>query len=159
MASMKIAPVLWPLLALLLVAGAKKQPAMSVRFYTEANKRDGAVFAIPVTLQFPPRQAYIEKIPAISDREIDAIYPFPASDGTMGCAFQLDEHGRIGLDTLSVERRGSSIVAVVNGRQVIDMVIDQRVADGIITIPRGLAPMEIAWLQKKFRTMAARKSP
>ncbi|SRR5581483_1652293 len=148
---------LLPLLALMFVAFAKKQSQVTVHFHLEANAQDTSTFAIPATLHYPPRQAYVEKIPSFTERDIAAIYPFPADDGTMGCAFKFDEHGRFDLEMLSTEHRGHSLVAIVNGRQVIDMQIDKRVSDGIITIPRGLLPQDIAMLEKKFRVLGSKK--
>jgi hypothetical protein len=147
------------LLAFLCVAAGKKQPQLTVRFFAEANRRDTDEFAIPVNLQYPPHVAYIDKIPVVSERDIAAIYPFNATDGTMGCAFKLDDHGTLALDTLSIERRGTSLVAMVNGRQIIDMQIDRRVSDGVLTIPRGLTTQEIARLQKKFKTLGQERKP
>jgi hypothetical protein len=144
--------LLVPVLALLFVAAGKKEPGFSVRFFAEANAQDTDTFASPVQLQYPPRKAFVQKVPVISERDVLSIYPFQASDGTMGCAFKLDDHGRIALDSLSIEKRGSSLVAVVNNRQVIDMLIDRRVSDGIITIPRGLTPQEAVMMQEKFKT-------
>ena len=146
-----------PLVAVLFVAGAKKQPPLTVRFHVEGNAQDTDVFATPVTLQNPPRQAFVQKIPAISERDIQSIFPFEAGDGSLGCAFKLDDHGRIALDTLSVEKRSTSLVAVLNGRQVVDMIIDKRVSDGIISIPRGLTSLEINMLQKKYPILGAAK--
>lgn len=142
----------------LLFLGAAKKPQVTVRFHTLANPRDGASFAMPVTLSNPPRTVYIKKVPELSERDVAAIYPFPAPDGTMGCAFKLDSHGAIGLDTLSIESRGSVLVCVVSHRVVTAMLIDRRVSDGIISIPSGLAKEEIALLQKQFRTLGAPKT-
>lgn len=147
---MKIAHFLTPILALMFIAAAKKQPTVTIRFHTEANEQDTKTFATPVKFQTPPRDGFIQKVPAISERDIAAIYPFPAKDDTMGCAFKLDVHGQIALDALSIERRGTSLVVFVNSRQVVDIFIDRRVSDGIITIPSGLTSQEIAILQKKF---------
>jgi hypothetical protein len=145
--------LLLPVVALLFVAAGKKQPELTVRFFAEANPKDTDTFATAVQLQYPPRKAFVQKIPVISERDVLAIYPFQASDGTMGCAFKLDNHGRIAIDSLSIEKRGSSLVAVVNERQVIDMLIDKRVSDGIITIPRGLTVQEAMMIQEKFNTI------
>jgi len=147
---------LWCLLAVLalsFIAAGKKEPELTVRFYTEGNVHDTSVFTVPVVVGSPPRKAYISKIPNISERDISAIYLFVGSDGTVGCTFVLDEHGRVGLDTLSVEKRGTALVAVVNGRQVMDLLIDKRVSDGIITIPRGLSIEEGRMLRKTFRSV------
>ena len=146
-----------PLLALSFLAMAKKQPGVTVHFHAEANAHDTSSFATPATLQFPPRQAFVEKIPFLTERDIAAIYPFAADDGSMGCAFKLTEHGRFGLEAISADRRGGSLVAIVNGRQVIDMQIDRMINDGIISIARGLTPMEIAMLEKRFPVLGQPK--
>lgn len=149
---------LLPLLALVFVAFAKKQMPVTVHFHLEANAQDTSTFATPVTLHYPPRQAYVEKIPTLTERDVRAVFPFTASDGTMGCAFKLNEHGTLELETLSTDQRGRSLVAVVNGRQVIDMLIDKRVTDGIVTISQGLDPREIALLVKKFPVLGQAKT-
>jgi hypothetical protein len=145
------------LLALALAGFAQKSGTLSVTFHVEANARDTSTFSVPVTLKNSHRQVYIEKMPSITEREIETIYPFPASDGTMGCAFKLDAHGRIWLDTVSIENYGKAIVAMVNGRIVFDMFIDKRVSDGIITIQNGLTEEDIAILKKKFKVMGTGK--
>lgn len=144
-------------LGLLCVAAAKKGSGVTVRFHTEANAQDGEPFTIPVMLQNPPRQAYLQKIPEFSEKNIKAVFPFAAPDGTMGCAFKLDQHGGMALTLLSTERRGTSLAAFVNGRQVLDMLIDQRVTDGIITIQKGLTEQEIAALRRKFPVLGESK--
>jgi hypothetical protein len=145
------------LLALCLIAGAKKEPELTVRFHREANRLDGEQFANPVQLRFPPRQAYIEKIPSISERHIYAIYPMQAPDGTWGCTFQLNPSGRMNLEVLSTEFRGKSLVVFISTKrgvhQVIDMQIDKPISDGIISVPNGLSQMEIAALEKAFPIM------
>jgi len=145
------------ILALALAGFAKKKEALSVTFHVETNSRDTSSFALPVNLKNLGRQSYIEKMPSITEREISRIFPFSASDGSMGCAFILDDHGRVWLDTLSVEKRGMALVAMVNGRIVCDMLIDKRVADGIITIPNGLSDQDIVILTKKFKVAGTGK--
>jgi hypothetical protein len=131
-----------------------KKPKVSVRLYSEANAMDTEKFSTPVTLRYPPRKAFLNKIPHVSEFDIVAVYPFRAPDGSMGCAFKLNTHGALALDAMSTENRGKSAVIQVNGRQVIDLVIDKRITDGILTIPFGLTESEIgailkAWPPKK----------
>ena len=137
----------------------RKEYPVQVRFFAEANRNDTERFATPIELRNPKRSTFIEKIPAISERNIKAIYPFRAADGTMGCAFKLDASGRVNLDVVSTERRGSSLVAFVSTKagthQVIDMVIDRTVKDGIITIQRGLTELEIVAITKQWPTLNA----
>ncbi len=146
--------LLLPALAFLCFSAAAKKPELTVRFHAEANAQDGDRFASPAALRYPPRAAYIEKTPSISERNIKAIYPFPTKDTSWGCSFQLDGSGRLALEVLSTERKGTSIVVFISSKttthQVIDMVIDQRVSDGVITVQHGLTELEIAALRKQF---------
>lgn len=148
---------LLPIIALCFVAAAKK-PTITVRFHAEANRLDGERFSTPVQLKYPPRQTFIQRVPVVSERQIKAIYPFQAEDGTWGCSFLLDNSGRLGLEVVSTERRGSSLVAFVSTKtgthQVIDMQIDKVITDGIISIQHGLTELEVAALRKGFKSIA-----
>ena len=152
---------LLPLLALFLVSAAKKEPAVSVRFYTEGLAGDTDTFAIPLYLQNPSRKIFVSKIANISEHDFTAVYPFQAADGTIGCAFLLNETGKIALDTLTVQKRGTSLIAAVNNRTVIDMLIDRHIPDGILVIPNGMTVKEGLQLKKTFRivTMAPPTPP
>jgi len=150
--------LLWLLLLALLPLhsfGMAKKPKTetTVRFFTEANAQDTDRFATPLMMHSPPHMAYISRIPDLSERDVEAIYTFPAPDGSFGCAFKLDEHGKIALNTLSVERRGTSLVAFVNARQIIDMKIDRIISDGVVVIQFGLNQQEVDALNQKFRTI------
>ena len=158
---MRIAPLLLIALALGSLGFVKKK-AITVRFHIEANERDGQPFAMPVKFRNPPRDGFMTQIPAISERNITAIFPFPAPDGTFGCAFKLDNFGRTALEEMSLSNRGSSVVAFVGTKtgphQVIDMVVDKVIRDGIISIPSGLTQLEIVALEKEFKVLGqARK--
>jgi hypothetical protein len=141
-------------LALALLGMAQKPPGITVRFYSEANKQDGETFSTPVTLKNPPRKAFIEKIPAVTERSFRAIFPFRAEDGTWGCAFKLDEKGRLDLELVSSSKRGLDIVPLVATKagphQLIEMVIDRPIKDGIISIPAGLTEFEMLELRKAY---------
>jgi hypothetical protein len=152
--------LLVPFLSLLFVAGAKKQP-ISVRFHVEANARDGETFAMPVKFQNPPREGYVERVPTLSERDVSEVKPFQVGDGTFACAFMLNAHGRTSLQTLSTEKRGSSMVIYVSTKggthQVIDLLIDKPITDGIIYVPRGLTGLEVAALHKQFDKKVKKK--
>ena len=145
-------------LALACLAMSKKA-AVSVRFYAEANPRDSEAFSKPITLHSPEREAYIEKVPSISEQSIKAMYPFQVLDGSWGACFKLDNKGRIDLEVLSTSRKGSSMVIFVvtpkGIHQVVDVVIDRKVRDGVITIPKGLTELEVQALSKVYRPMKA----
>ena len=99
----------------------------------------------------------IEKIPRISEQDVVAFYPYAAANGTYGALFQLDEHGRIALDALSIERRGSLLFVLINGRPITELEIDKRVSDGKIYIPSGLSAADIGLMKKDWRLIGQRK--
>lgn len=147
---------LLPLLALALM-GAASKPKVTVRFHTEANPVGGEQFTVSAKEPTTNRPITLSKFADISEGDIDAIYPFPASDGTLGCAFKLDNHGRVALQSLSQEYRGALLFAFVNARPVAAMLIDKRISDGIVTIPRGLTLEEVALLRKEFHVLGEKK--
>jgi hypothetical protein len=149
------------LLLLLTIAGSlcggAKKPKLSVYFHVEAVGNAGGQFTMPVKFVNPPREGYIETVPFASDRNIRAIFPVANPDGSLGCAFQLDQSGALGLETISKDRRGASIVVSMRTKtgshQVIDMVIDKPIVDGIVYIPTGLTPGEMTMLKQIYPIM------
>jgi hypothetical protein len=144
-----------------LLCGFAKKPKLSVRFHVEAIGNAGGSFTMPAKFVNPPRDGFIESVPFVSERNIKAIFPVQHPDGQLGCAFQLDRSGAIGLQTTSTDRRGASIVAFISTKtgthQVVDMVIDKPIRDGIIYIPRGLSPGEIDMLKQLYPVMQPSK--
>lgn len=151
-----------PLLALFLCGFARK-PKLTIRFHVEALHNSGGKFTAPCKFHFPECQGFIEAIPFASDRNIEAIFPVTQPDGSLGCAFQLDPDGRLGLESVSTDRRTASMVvffATAQGtHQVIDMVLDRPIRDGIIYVPRGISSGEMLLLKKQFRVMQPRTAP
>lgn len=130
---------------------------MTVRFHSEANPNDTSSFAKPIKLVYAQRDAHLNRVPEFSERNIKAIYPWKTSDGTWGCAFKLNDSGRIRLETISSDNRGAAIVAFIGTKkgmhQVIDMVIDKPITDGIVAIPRGITDIEMMVLRKQFKVL------
>ena len=141
--------------------GMTRKPPVTVRWHVEANGRDGQPFAVPVVYHYPERKGFMASIPAISERNVQAIFPYPAGDGTFGCAFRLDNFGRTALEEMTLSNRGASVVAFVATKtgthQVVDMTIDTVIRDGIITIPRGLTEIEVRTLAKEFKVLGLPK--
>jgi hypothetical protein len=139
------------------VAGVAKQRHCSFRVHARANPRDTEVFASSVRAQVSGKEVAIEKMPWISERDVMAFAVYPARDGTSGALIQLDEHGRLVLDTLSIERRGSFLFVFINGRFITELQIDKRVSDGKIYIPSGLTAADIDLMKKDWRLIGERK--
>jgi hypothetical protein len=134
-----------------------KQRHCTLRVHAQANPRDGDVFATAVRAQLSGKKVAIEKMPWISERDVAAFSSYSGQDGTFGALLQLDEHGRVVLDTLSVERRGGFLFVFVNGRFVTQLQIDKRVADGKIYIPSGLTAADIDLMKKDWRIIGQGK--
>ena len=127
----------------------------SFRVHTEASASNGPVFSTQVTLF--GRQVTIEKVPTISERDVTGMQVYRASDGSFGVLLQLNDHGRLALDSLSIERRGSFLFVFVNGRPITQLQIDRRVSDGKIYIASGLSTNEIELMKKDWPASARRK--
>jgi hypothetical protein len=130
-------------------AGAKKPPAVSVRFYGEAGA-EGGNFSDKVTLLANGRETYMSAMPLITEHEIRSFYPFPAKDGTMGAYFRLDDHGLRTYEQHTMAKRGSYVLVFFNGRHMVDLYVNKAVHDGIATIPSGLSPTDIELLDVTF---------
>jgi len=140
-----------------LPTGIAKQRHCMFRVHAQANQQDTAVFATSVRAQVSGKDVAIEKLPRISEQDVLAFYPYAAANGTYGALFQLDEHGRIALDALSIERRGSFLFVFINGRPITELEIDKRVSDGKIYVPSGLTGTDIELMKKDWRLIGQRK--
>src|SRR5207253_2169278 len=145
----------WLLVALPI--GFAKERHCIFRVHVQGNPQDTAVFATSVRAQLSGKEVAIEKMPWISERDVIGFYPYPAANGTYGALFQLDEHGRIALDTLSIERRGSLLFVLINGRLITPLEIDKRVSDGKIYVSSGLSSADIELMKKDWRLLGQRK--
>ena len=99
----------------------------------------------------------IQKLAWISEHDVMGFSPYPAQNGTFGALFQLDDHGRVVLDTLSVERRGGFLFVFINGRMITELQIDKRVSDGKIYVPSGLTASDVELMKKQWRLPGGRK--
>jgi hypothetical protein len=140
-----------------LATGTAKQRHCMLRIHAEANQQDTAVFATSVRAKVSGKDVAIEKLPRISEQDVIAFHPYPAANGSYGALFQLDEHGRVALDALSIERRGSYLFVFINGRPITELEIDKRVSDGRIYIPSGLTGADIELMKKDWRLIGQRK--
>lgn len=147
--------ILFPLFILALFftgicqAGSNKGPDFTIRLHGEADKSEGESFVAEIQLTNSPEKIFIHKVPEVNERDIKAFYPFPGNDGMIGAYFQLDPHGTNKLQQFSVENKGRMAFILINGR-VASKVITNAVNDGILFVPGGILPQEIALLQKKF---------
>src|SRR5947209_4955168 len=128
-----------------------KDARCTFRVHVEANANDTAAFSSSVPALFSGKRVAIERMPRLSERDVVAFYPYTAKDGSYGALFQLDEHGRLALETLSIEQRGRLLFVLVNGRPVAELQIDQRVTDGRVYVASGLNKGDVDALKKCWR--------
>jgi len=93
----------------------------------------------------------------ITEHDVVAFYPYQVAKDNYSALFQLDEHGTIALDTLSVERRGSLLFVFINGRPITELQIDKRVSDGQVYIASGLTKTDIELMKKDWRLIGEKK--
>jgi hypothetical protein len=138
------------LLPLTVHAGAKKPSPVSIRVFCEGNEKEGESFVTPVELTTPRKRVFLRKVPIVTERDFTAFYPFPGRDGMVGAYFRLDAHGSDKLDQFTTEDRGKLAVIMVNGRIAAALRVEERVKDGILFVPGGILPNEVALLETKF---------
>jgi hypothetical protein len=136
------------LLGLVATAAAHAKQYSSFRAHAEANASNGPVFSNQLNLF--GRTVTLEKIPTVSEQDVIGFRPYQARDGSFGVLFELDEHGRLALDTLSIDRRGGSLFIFANGRSITELRIDRRVSDGKIYIPSGFTAKDIELFKKDW---------
>jgi hypothetical protein len=136
-------------LALFCLGAAKKPPMVDVRIHSLGTAAEAPTFAIPATL-LNGTPVFLARMPLLTQREIKAIYPFVAADGSHGTYFKVDNHGSRLLHQHTMSERGETLVVLINGRQVSNLLVDRPIDDGIVSIPRGLSADDIALLTSVF---------
>jgi hypothetical protein len=145
------------LASLALSTGLAKGRHCMLRIHAEANPQDTAVFSTSIRAQLSGKDVAIEKMPRLSERDVKAFYPYSLGNGNYGALFQLDEHGKLTLDTLSIERRGGFVFVFINGRAITELQIDKRVSDGKIYIASGLTSADIELMKKDWRLIGQKR--
>ncbi len=145
------------ILALLATSATGKDRHCIFRIHAEANPNDTATFSSSVRALFSGKQVAIERMPRLSERDVVAFYPYSAGEGNYGALFQLDDHGRLALDALSIERRSSLLFVLINGRAITELQVDRRVADGRIYIASGLTKADIELMKKDWRLIGQKR--
>lgn len=148
---------LLPLAALSAGESPQGSTEVQIRLHAEGLEQEGPTFVTPITLITPPKKIFIRKIPIVNERDIAAFYPFAAADGSIGAYLKLDADGTHKLHQHTVEKLDTLVVAMINGRIASAMMVDKQVKDGVLLIPSGFLPIEIAKLQTKFPVIGREK--
>ena len=148
--------ILLLLLCLAVPASGKNRHCM-LRVHAEANPQDTSVFSTSVRAQLSGKEVAIERTARLNESDVQAFYPYPLGNGNFGVLLQLDEHGRVALDALSIERRGGFLFVFINGRAITELQIDKRVSDGQLYIASGLTSADIELMKKDWKLIGKRK--
>jgi hypothetical protein len=135
--------------ATLLCTGGAKKPSVDLRIHTEGLAAEAPTFAFPAKLM-NGNETYLARMPLLTHREIKAIYPFAAADGSQGVYLKLDSHGSGLLQQYSMARSGRPLVVFLNSRQISNLLVDRAIHDGIVCLPRGLTEDDINLLSSFF---------
>ena len=144
------------LIALAASLPAKPRHCM-LRVHVEANPNDGSTFSTSVHARFSGKEVAIEKAARITESDVAAFFPYEIGKNNYGVLFQLDDHGTIVLDSLSIERRGSLLFLFINGRPVTELQIDKRVSDGQLYIASGLTKRDIDSMKQDWPLIGQKK--
>lgn len=145
------------LTAFLTVVAVEAKQHATFRVHAEASANHGPVFSTQIVSRLSGKTVTIEKAAVISERDVTGLQLYRAADGSYGALLQLNPHGRLALDSLSIERRGSFLFVFVNGRPITELQIDRRVSDGKIYIASGLTTNEIQLMKKDWPPSGPRK--
>lgn len=151
------------LLACLLIAAVTassseaRKRRCTLRAHIEANAHDSDVFSSQRRSAATGRNITIEKVPTISEFDVASFRAYPAPDGSFGVLFQLNDHGKLVLDTLSIDRRGTMLYLFVNGRPTAELQIDRRVADGKLYVASGLTAADVELMKNEWPMSGAPK--
>ncbi len=135
--------------ATLLCTGGAKKPSVDLRIHAEGLAAEAPTFAFPAKLM-NGNEIYLARMPLLTQREVKAIYPFAAADGSQGVYLKLDSHGSGLLQQYSMERSGRPLIVFLNSRQISNLLVDRPINDGIVCLPRGLSEDDIQLLSTVF---------
>jgi hypothetical protein len=144
--------------ALVCLGAAKKPPMVDIRIHALGTEAEAPTFAIPAVL-LNGTPVFLQRMPLLSQREVKAVYPFVAADGSHGTYLKVDNHGSRLLHQHTMSRRGEMLVVLINGRQVSNLLVDRPIDDGIVSIPRGLSADDIALLTSVFPVIGQSTTP
>lgn len=145
---MKFSRIFIAAAALACLAGAKK-PVLDLRVHAEGTEAEAPTFAIPATL-LNGRPTFLQRMPLVTQSEIETIYPFAAADGSQGVYLKLGQHGSRLLQQHTMSQQGKLLVVMLNGRMVSNLLVDRPIADGIVCIPRALTQEDVTLLTSAF---------
>jgi len=119
----------------------EKQNKNTLTFHLQGDQTDGPKMVFP--LPMGDQKGFFRKSPLTLTKEILAYTPFFSDDGTAGATFAFSQKASTRIAALTTENQGKWIIAMLNGRPVDFLRIDNPVHDGRLVIWRGIKESEI----------------
>jgi hypothetical protein len=154
--NLRVAP-LFVIALLPMLVGFSHKTKFTISFHAQADPEDVTKTMFP--MQIEGRQVLFKIVPEISQQNIVAFHPFDADNGEKGVALQLDFRGRGALEMVTRTERGQLLLAMINGKPVDYVVLDQVIDNGLITIWRGATDELVKEMDKKIPRIKASGAP
>lgn len=119
----------------------KRPEKNRLTFHIQGKESDGPKMAFPVPMG--DRRLFFSKSPVTFTKEIVSLKHFMTDDGTYGATFSFDKPAAGRIAAITTSNRDKWLVAMLNGRPVDVVFIDEPVTDGRLVIWRGITQKEI----------------
>ena len=156
---------LLPIFALLaimpMLISMGKNSGLQISWLSEGDVTDGPKMVRQDVEPGPDGALHYFRIsPMVTQRNIRAMKPMPADDGTWGAVFLIDEEGWKSVQATSAVDSGKLLRVMFAGRPVEFQRIARPLSDDhLICIWRGLTESEISSLQKKYKAFSTPGKP
>ncbi len=136
-------------LALPAASGMGKRPEKNrLTFHLEGDVSDGPKMVFP--LQMGNKKRFFKKSPITFTKEITSLKHFRSEDGNYGATFTFNKAASSRIAALTTQNQGEWLVAMLNGRPVDGVYIDQPINDGRLVIWQGIKQVEIIRFEYAF---------
>jgi len=136
-----IAPLLAILLTPSLHAMGKKPAPNRLTFHFQGHQSEGAKMVFPQALY--GKTIFFRRSPELFTKDLTSFKPFVADDGTYGATFYLSKVARQRFAAVTTQHQKSWCIAMLNGRPLDAVMIDQPVNDGQTVVWQGLQKIEV----------------
>ena len=149
----RLFPLLAVLVALPFLLSMGKSTGLTINWLSEGDEIDGPKMVRRDVEPGPDGKVHYFRItPMVTQRNIRAMKPMAAEDGTWGAMFLIDEDGWRSVQATSAMDSGKLLRVMVSGRPVEFQRIFRPTADDhLICVWRGITEAEIGQFKKKYK--------
>jgi len=119
----------------------KRPEKNRLTFHIQGDRTDGPKMVFPVPMG--KKKLFFRKTPLTATKEIVSLKHFVAEDGSYGATFSFDKAAARRIAAVTTSNQDKWLVAMLNGRPVDAVFVDQPVVDGRLVIWQGIQQREI----------------